>query len=418
MAFPRAVHPAATRAYRDTEDEHPALPGNMQRDSFSALVERVAPRLGVGRAAAHAFARLASLTRPSDWTARERSPVIYAEAGEVAKMLGLSQPRLRAITTELEIAGLIERRTGANGSRSRYAGTGLYFSAVIARAGELMALDDALTAERQQAKYLRGQRSTHRRHLSRAIDRMAEIAPDCPDALSIRAEVKIWPSADQLHGMDLAALAAHVDDADRLCRTALDLLEKLEESIGGPLDSERPHIQDTTQESSVSCNARVDKWRAGKPAHDKSHVVPPDGGPNCGEKDDAGAAGAFNSEFIAKLGPARLFDLASPDMQLYLRGRADPAHLRFHDFVWAAERRVPELGISPDAWNAAQEVMGEDCAMLSVLILDARKSDPGTTIFRPGGYLRGMTERFRRGELHLVRSLIGLSERRKSGAGS
>lgn len=105
-------------------------------------------------------------------------------------------------------------------------------------------------------------------------------------------------------------------------------------------------------------------------------------------------------------------------MQLYLSGRAEPEYLRFHDFVWAAERRVPELGISPDAWNAAREVMGEDSAMLSVLILDARKSEPGSAIFKPGGYLRGMTERYRRGELHLVRSLIGLSERQRSGHGS
>ena len=45
MALQMAVHPAATRTYRETENEHPTLPGNMQRDSFAALVERVAPRL-------------------------------------------------------------------------------------------------------------------------------------------------------------------------------------------------------------------------------------------------------------------------------------------------------------------------------------------------------------------------------------
>ena len=49
MAFQKAAHPAATRAYRDSEDRHPALPGNMQRDNFAIIVERVAPRLGVGR---------------------------------------------------------------------------------------------------------------------------------------------------------------------------------------------------------------------------------------------------------------------------------------------------------------------------------------------------------------------------------
>ena len=86
MSYLRAVHPAATRFYRDQSDPHPVLPGAMQRDSFAVLVERVAPSLGVGRAAAHAFVRLASLTRPSDWTSEDRSPVIYAEASEVAKL--------------------------------------------------------------------------------------------------------------------------------------------------------------------------------------------------------------------------------------------------------------------------------------------------------------------------------------------
>lgn len=413
MTYPRAVHPAATRSYRDPSDVHPVLPGRMQRDSFAVLVERVAPSLGVGRAAAHAFVRLAALTRPSDWISEDRSPIIYAEAGEVAKMLGLSQPRLRAITAELELAGLIERRTGANGSRSRAAGTGLYLSAAIARADELMALDENLTAERQQAKYLRGQRSTHRRHLVRALDYLSEIAPGHPQPGEIRAGMAQWPSADQLHIMDLDTLAAHVEDADNLCRATLALLEKLEESIGGPLENERPYIQDTTQESSGICNAHVDQRRAGKPAQDNSSVAPPNGGTNCNEKNDGSANGAFKSEFISKLGPERLFSLASPEMQFYLSGRAEPRSLRFHDFVWAAERRVPDLGISPDAWAAAKEVMGEDSAMLSVFILDARKAEPGITIFKPGGYLRGMIKKYRDGDLHLIRSLIGLSERKR-----
>ncbi|WP_235674155.1 MULTISPECIES: replication initiation protein RepC [unclassified Paracoccus (in: a-proteobacteria)] len=418
MAFQKAAHPAATRAYRDSEDRHPALPGNMQRDNFAIMVERVAPRLGVGPAAAHAFVRLAAMTRPSDWTSQDRTPFIYAEAGEVAKMLGLSQPRTRAITAELERTGLIERRTGANGSRSRAAGTGLYFGAAIARADELMALDDQLTAERQRAIFLRGQRSTAKRYLKHTLERLSEISPYCSEAAAIRQEVAAWPSADRLHRMDLATLAAHVDEADQLCRAGLDLLEKREKTSGGPLENERPYIQDTTKESSVSCNEPVDMQSAGKPAQDKIHIVPPNGGPNCNEKNNGAGREAFKSEFIARLGPQRLFNLASPEMQLYLCGRAEPEYLRFYDFVWAAERRVPELGISPDAWNTAREVMGEDSAMLSILILDARKSEPGNIIFKPGGYLRAMTDRYRRGELHLIRSLIGLSERQRAGHGS
>jgi enoyl-CoA hydratase/carnithine racemase len=62
---------AARAATRCTPRTYPALPPGWQRDPFVHLVERVAPHLGVGRAAAHIWARPATMTRPGEWTAEE-----------------------------------------------------------------------------------------------------------------------------------------------------------------------------------------------------------------------------------------------------------------------------------------------------------------------------------------------------------
>ena len=404
---------AARAATRRAPRIYPALPPGWQRDPYIHLVERVAPHLGLGRAAAHTWAMLAAMTRPSEWTAEDREPFVYAAASELAKILGLSEPRLRCHTAELERAGLIERRTAANGSRSLHAGTGLYFSRAIARLPEMIELDQQQTAERHQAMHLRGQRSTHRRCLREALEHLRLIVPQDRRVQDIADAFEAWPRADRLHGMTLDELIAHEAEADALCKTALDLLERLKESSDRPLENERSHIQDTTQDPSVSCNASVNDRHAGKPAHANSFSSPPIGGGKNAEKQREGEGGFVNSEFVTKLGPERLFRLASPDMQLYLSGRASPDRLRFHDFIWTAERRLPELGIHPSAWREACEQMGPDRATISLLILDARRSGADTPIFSAGGYLRGMIRAWQAGQLNLMGSLIGLSERRR-----
>ena len=404
---------AARAATRCTPRTYPALPPGWQRDPFVHLVERVAPHLGVGRAAAHIWARLATMTRPGEWTAEDREPFVYAAASELAKILGLSESRLRCHTADLERVGLIERRTAANGSRSLHAGTGLYFSGAIARLPELVELDQHLTAERRRAMYLRGQRSTHRRCLREVLDQLRHIAPCDPRVVAIAYAFEGWPRADRLHAMTMDELIAHEAEADALCRTAFDLLENLEESSDRPPENERFHIQDTNQDPFVSCNASVDEWHAGKPAHANSFSPTPNGAGKNAEKKREDGEGIVKSEWITKLGPERLFRLASPEMQLYLSGRASPDRLRFHDFIWTVERRLPELGIHPSAWREACELMGPDRATIAMLILDARRSNADTPIFSAGGYLRGMTRAWQDGLLNLMGSLIGLSERQR-----
>jgi replication initiation protein RepC len=77
----------------------------------------------------------------------------------------------------------------------------------------------------------------------------------------------------------------------------------------------------------------------------------------------------------------------------------------WNDVHRAAAALRPVVGISEDAWNVANKVLGPAVAAASIaLILD--KSSDGE-VKSPGGYLRGLIEKAQIGELHLDRSFYG-----------
>ena len=99
----------------------------------------------------------------------------------------------------------------------------------------------------------------------------------------------------------------------------------------------------------------------------------------------------------------------------------------------------PMLGVSPDAWVAAQEALGLEGAHLAVAIILQRSvhsseavsragQAPGSTVMTvngspairsPGGYLRALTDKARTGELALgplLMALIGQRIKAKASA--
>lgn len=119
------------------------------------------------------------------------------------------------------------------------------------------------------------------------------------------------------------------------------------------------------------------------------------------------------NEFHLKLGGAKIFELCSEDMQMYLSERmGDRLEPSVHDLDCAVQSMLPELGISSSAWADACQSMGRDLAAISVIIADANRDHPQLRVRNPGGYLRGMTRAYREGHLNVMGSLIGLSERR------
>ena len=388
----------------------PTLPRGMERDGFVALVDAVARSLGIGAAAMMTFRTMIASTRPSAFKCGVDEPCCYLSQNEIAHKRGVTACRIRQHEAALVRAGLIEKRTMANGARSGFSGCGVFFGAAIARVDEFLSLRDEVEADRRAHARLRGQRSSHKRHLKGILCELVGRHGLTAEVERIHQNFAGWPSGQALHRMSLEELQNHEAEAEALTISASNLLH---ETHDRPLENERSYIQDTTQDSNeVPCNDPVDKRSVGKPTRSIFSGPQPGGRGPCLEKHDGAAGEAHKSKFIQNLGCDRLYGLCSEEMKIWLdierhkRGRLD-----LHSFVIAAQKRLPELGIHPSAWEEAVCLLDEDAAMLCVLITDAKVADPEVDILSAGAYLRGMVRAQRTGSLNIMGSLIGLNER-------
>ncbi len=388
----------------------PTLPRGMERDGFVALVDAVARSLGIGAAAMMTFRTMIASTRPSAFKCRIDEPCCYLSQNEIAHKRGVTACRIRQHEAALVRAGLIEKRTMANGARSGFSGCGVFFGAAIARVDEFLSLRDEVEADRRAHARLRGQRSSHKRHLKGILCELVGRHGLTAEVERIHQNFAGWPSGQALHRMSLEELQNHEAEAEALTISASNLLH---ETHDRPLENERSYIQDTTQDSNeVPCNDPVDKRSVGKPTRSIFSGPQPGGRGPCLEKHDGAAGEAHKSKFIQNLGCDRLYGLCSEEMKIWLdierhkRGRLD-----LHSFVIAAQKRLPELGIHPSAWEEAVCLLDEDAAMLCVLITDAKVADPEVDILSAGAYLRGLVRAQRTGSMNIMGSLIGLNER-------
>lgn len=396
---------AVASSHEPIPDAYPVLPEGMQRSQVERLLSELAPAIGLSGARLHALLVMIGYTRPQAWTDPNDEPVCYASQVELAAAMGLSERAVRAHEHALSRRlGLLEKRTAANGSRSRSGGLGLVFSRLIALVPELLTLRDQRRAERARVQTLARLRSSYFRHLRDGLADLHPTRPDDPALGAIRDAVLDWPASGALRGLGLVALEAHVaaaralcDDLDGIAREASEETTSSEETSGRAAKTFRSFLQATTKDHLDSCSGERLERRV-EAARDF------DGGTPQPERQDA---------FVARLGPRRLYELAGEDFRLGLEmAGKPPGRLTPLDFVAAAIHLLPPLGISGAAWRDAAETMGDFRAALCVLVTDANRDHPLTPIRRPGGHLRALTQRHRAGQLNLVGSLIGLAERR------
>lgn len=382
--------PSAAVDYRSTHaDTFPTLPPGMQRSQVEALLVEVARAIGLSSPRLQALLVMIGHTRPQAWTDAGDEPVCYASQTELAVALGKTERAVRADEAALSRRlGLVEKRTAANGARSRSGGLGLVFSRLIELVPRLMALRDRLRAERARVKTLVRLRSAYFRHLRDGLAVLFPSRPHDPQLGRIRDALLAWPSSGSLRGLPLDALEAHVAEARQLCDDLDACVQTSTDSSGRPVVDVRSHTEDTTKEPLDSCS-REPKGRA--------------------------AQAERQALFLNQLNPARLHALASADFQLCLETSGRESHrLREIDFVAAAVQLLPHLGISGSAWSEAVDAMGDFRAALCVLVTDANRDHPATPVRKPGGHLRALTRRHQAGQLNLVGSLIGLTERRRA----
>ena len=396
-----------------SQHRYPTLPQGFQMGDVIALLGEIAPHIGLRAGLLHTLTQAIQHTRPKDWIRPDAEPVCYAMQETLARKLGKSARAVRAAEEKfVRQFGFIEKRVAANGGRSQTGGAGLVFTPLIRKFTELLALRERIRAENDRARQLVRKRSILYRHAKLRIIELAEICEDRATIEPLSAEFLSWVPSRDLRKLDLVDLEAHIEAARRLCDTLDALVEKVKKThkTSGRAEVDfRSHIQDSTQDSPVSVGAGAHERTVGKPTDTDLPVAPPDGGANCAENKDAGGSGAHQAQNLGWLTPKFLYRIASPEMRAYVDSeRAQKEPLRELHFKLAADRLRPELGISEHAWHDALDTMGDHGAALALILVDAKRARG--LIHSPGGYLRGMIAKFRKRELNLVGTLIGLAE--------
>ncbi|MFC2970519.1 plasmid replication protein RepC [Acidimangrovimonas pyrenivorans] len=279
---------------------------------------------------------------------------------------GMAESTLRRHLAALVAAGLILRHDSPNGKR--YAARdmdgdvtrafGFDLRPLLVRAREITSCAAEARAAAERLKRLREAVSLKKR-----------------DALKLVEYGRETGLAGDWEGFAARLLEIHKRMRRKL---AFEVLEEL----GGKLGQLLLEIRETLSESKEVSGSDVDSGRQYQNSNKDSHDSE-----LCQEEAKGGAVEDPEAEAPPKPEaphiPLGLVLKACPDILDYTPDK--PRH--WHELVALAAFVRGMMGISPDAWDEAQRIMGPEVAAVTVAAILQRVSD----IRSPGGYLRALT---------------------------
>jgi replication initiation protein RepC len=386
----------------------------VSRTQATAAARKAFPALGLKSASWAVLEILIDLSPREDWTTPGRQPVIWPSNRRLCQHTGMPLRTLRNHIRRLIDAGLIAPIDSANGKRfcrrdaegDIVAYGGFNLAPLAVRHASLLDLARAYDLAANTVRDLRADCTRSRRMVQSILDEaarqglegewsqitrdLAGLSASHPDetkeALALRREA-------------LASLASLAADRFR------DAVDELKLAPRG--DHFGTHILTTTNLSPGICNKTRSDANAPQAASGDASGV----GRGFRRK-RGGAVGApqvrqpredESSPLSSEPVSMGLVLTACPEIKAY--GRiADWA-----DLVSVAAAVRPLLGINEDAWKDACATLGRETAAAGVALILQRHENG--EVASPGGFLRAITAKARRGELHLARSFHGLASR-------
>ena len=435
-----------------------ALPADVSREALLRLVERAAPRLGLGDKALRALRLVAGTCRWADFVSDTTDPICFREARRMAEELAVSPGYWRKLEAVLERAGLIERATCENGQRGRLAGgvvAGLSLGPLVAGLDRWRALAAEVEAERAALEEDRARVRVARRAARRAVEGLGEEHPARAAYEALR-RTGFTPSA-RLRDADaiaehLAALEAVREAGQRAREATGEGAGKVATGTGipGSADTiwsgaarpqERRHTERTEDPQTGICS-RTESGARRDAARPESRTADGGGGREEGRGGDAAPDGAgsgpdgpsrprpgtrppspglgsrIRSDVLRRLSPRVLRDLGSEEMRLYVDhlrpgpdGEATPPTLGAIED--AARLRRDELGITARLWDEVERSLGWFDALLALIIVDANRVHPTAPVRNAPGLLRDLARRDRAGTLDLGASVQAIWRRKE-----
>ena len=382
---------------------------------------------------------LAAITQPQDWE-QGRRPIVWSSNAFLEEQTGWTLRSVQRHVRRLCEAGVIAMKDSPNGKRwgkrddngHIVQAYGFDLSPLAARAEEFASLHAHLREERQFCASLRNTITVTRRIIRAKIEKAQESGLRGP-----------WRQLQEEFTLMLQSLPKRSTGPEKLMALVewfKALKDKVEQAFSAAFDwpaesdvqqaaitrdseamsasnykkmtptgdSDDTHILTTNQLYSVNSNCFENKAPAGivqeKPPSAKVE-----------RPEEVSLAEISWSTHTNKRGSEvdiPMLMASCPHFAEMARGLQ--GYLKNWDDVHRAAAQLrPMAGISEDAWNVAQKVLGPGVAAAAIALIFDKLTDG--EVKSPGGYLRGMVEKAQAGELHLDRSFHGrLSEVRAS----
>jgi len=393
-----------------------------KNDAFVA-VKRVGAHIGLKASDLMLLETLGAFTQPQDWEARRR-PIVWASNAYLMEQTGFSLSALKRHARRLAEAGVIAFKDSPNGKRwgrrnpdgHIVEAYGFDLSPMAARVEEFTELYGHIQVERALCQRLKRQITVARRMIRARIEAALQSAlrgawvryleifegllsrlPRANAASETLEQVLRWFQELQERVERAYLKAVRADDPVEYPISNEGQVTKKTQKLNPKEVITEPHILTTNQLNPVISNRSETEQAAGV-APERPTVVPVERP----EPEGEGAEVPKSARGVAvDVGTVMQ---ACPEFAFWARNMG--GYLRdWGDLYRIAGDLKKIIGISDHAWLAAQEVMGKQMAAAAMaLVFDKHAKGE---VASAGGYLRGMTEKARAGELHLERSFYG-----------
>lgn len=411
-----ALHQAQQIALKYSEIEP------VSKQTAVTVAKMAATPLGLTSAEKDVLSILFARSKPIDWAGPTTPPIVWPSNREICIETGLSLATVKRCLRRLAERGLIAFCDSADGKRHGHRcpdtnrilrAYGINLAPIAVRLTELKELHRAANEEKVFGNQYRREITRARRSIRMTIDAALEYQLE-GSWIEFLESLSLITDGMKTASMDLTELeeirTALVSPKERVDNAFLRASNQ--ENMNRKEAQNEPRITNYNRASSFRTSSELQRV-ANAPQHQDSSAF---GANGFSRKPVSGFAGSQPLSPSRPAQPEGSGSSSDSEFSLGLVMTACPRMKGFApgiggwaDLVEAADFACHDLGINQSAWIEAREAMGDIAAATAVaLILEKRMAQECGS---PGGYLRAMTSRARKGELHLARSLFGLAER-------
>lgn len=385
---------------------------------YRALCE-ARPLIGVTDRALAVMSALLSFY-PKDELSETNGLVVFPSNAQLSlRSHGMTEQTIRRHLAVLVQAGLIARKDSPNGKRYVRRGStgaiddafGFSLAPLLARAGEIEQIAAQVIAERLHLRRLRERLTLCRRDVSKLIEAAVEEgATGNWEMVTVHFRALVTAIPRSPTAMEVTAALTEMEMLREEIVNQLEMQIKTKNTSGNPFQNDW-HIQNSNPESTPESEPALEKEQGGNSEQDRiaqktpmarqrrnqdadrSRAADPK---NEGGQNPAAAAGKM------KTFPLALVLQACPEIIPYGSGGAIS---NWRDLMAAAVVVRSMLGVSPDAYQQACEILGPENAATVIACILERAGH----INSAGGYLRDLTRRAEKGEFAIGPMVMSLA---------